>query len=310
MHNELIKRGFQSTISSYDNYENLNKYYAIKREHFVKINYLKYFSNKNILISYDRIISSIIKVIHIPYYNNRVIHVALNEFNKFKCVTYLPSNIIACSKLIKNNTIEYFNIPSKNIEVIYNFVKDTESKFRFHRIHDMHNIKVLYPARINGIKGQIRLVEHLDNKIPSNIKITFVGEGTDYIKLENLIKGRDNFYIRPTVHDFSTYLLDFDYVMLFSKKEGIPLSLITAAMSSKPIICNSVGGNLELVKDKINGFIANDYSELIAIFNQLPKITENNYNYLCRNSRDTYEEKFSFQKNVNLYIKYIQRLLY
>jgi len=54
-----------------------------------------------------------------------------------------------------------------------------------------------------------------------------------------------------------------NFTMLYTEREGLPVSLIESCKYGVPIICNDVGGNLEIVEHGVNGYVVNTYNELI-----------------------------------------------
>ena len=85
------------------------------------------------------------------------------------------------------------------------------------------------------------------------------------------------------------YCKKSNYMMLFSTTEGLPITLIEASMCGCPIICNDVGGNLEIAHDGENAFIANSWNELVCVLNSLLDIPKDDYMAMCAKS-----EKFIF----------------
>ena len=49
-----------------------------------------------------------------------------------------------------------------------------------------------------------------------------------------------------------------------SEREGLPVSVMECLSEGLPIICNKIRGNIDLIKDKYNGFI-NSYKEVLII---------------------------------------------
>lgn len=99
-----------------------------------------------------------------------------------------------------------------------------------------------------------------------------------------------------------------DYTMLFSIKEGLPITLIEATMCSMPIICNNVGGNLEIAEDGYNAMEVNSWEQLLATLNKLPTLTEHQYMDLANNSRNMYLKKFTFQIFQKGYLELLKRI--
>ncbi len=65
-------------------------------------------------------------------------------------------------------------------------------------------------------------------------------------------------------------------------------------MCGCPIICNDVGGNLEIAHDGENAFIANSWNELVCVLNSLLDIPKDDYMAMCAKSREIYLSRFTF----------------
>lgn len=79
-----------------------------------------------------------------------------------------------------------------------------------------------------------------------------------------------------------------DFVLLFSKNEGLPISLIEASMTGNPIICNDVGGNIEIAKNGRNTFVVNEWIELERCLNNLPNLKSMSYFDMGEYGRDIF----------------------
>jgi glycosyltransferase involved in cell wall biosynthesis len=237
--------------------------------------------------------------------NIRLIHVAHNEFDNLRYFSFYPKEIITVSQRVKDNLITYFNIEPNNITVIYNGLPDLYvSKKDDYSINE--KIRILYAARITKIKGQVELVKKLTGKLNDNIQIDFAGIGENYEELLMLTSGNLNFKCLGFT-DLSLNLYKYDFVMLFSSNEGLPLTLIESCSFKKPVICNDVGGNIEIVKDGINGFVVNDYLQLLQLLNsQLPNKSSESYIKMSNNARKIFESKFLTGKMIENYINYIE----
>ena len=239
------------------------------------------------------------------FQKNNIIHVAHNEYFNLKHFTLYPKNIIAVSDRVKNNLITYFKQRPSNIIVIKNGIHDKYiNSIEMVNINN-NEINILYPARITNIKNQVNIVCALKNKLNKNIKINFAGDGPSYSELVNVCKNDVNFKPLGFISDIFLFYEKTDYVLLFTKKEGLPISLIEAIMMGKPIICNDVGGNLEIVENKVNGFVCNTFQELLQCINNLSNIPEAEYSQLSENARDKYLNEFQVDTMIKQYKKYI-----
>lgn len=109
-------------------------------------------------------------------------------------------------------------------------------------------------------KGQDLLIQVLD--LPHwrerNVRVSLVGTGRNERGLRRLI---DNLKLANVV--FTGFVDNVEHVwskhhalVLPSRYEGMPLALVEAMLCGRPAIATDVGGNRELIRDGINGFLA------------------------------------------------------
>ena len=116
-------------------------------------------------------------------------------------------------------------------------------------------------ARLDvGQKGQDLLMEvlsrsHWRNR---NIDVTLVGSGTNEGGLR-----REAERLKLASVEFAGFVNDVEELwtrhhalLLASRYEGLPLSLVEAMLCGRACIVTDVGGNRELVRDGVNGFLA------------------------------------------------------
>lgn len=244
---------------------------------------------------------------HFLFQQIKVIYIHHNILYGWRRLPIYPKVIVSISDRGTENLVKYFGIPTNHIHKIYNCVQDICPKV--HRINEKDYITILYPARINNIKRQIDIVNNLNGKIPDKIKILFAGEGPYYHQLKDLVKDKPQFICLGFRNDILNLLTEVDYIMLFSKHEGLPISLIEATMCGTPIICNDVGGNLEIAHKGANAFIVNKWDELTTCLNHLPDISNNTYMNMTQESRKIYEQNFTFETFQQKYIDLIYKIL-
>jgi len=268
---------------------------------YVKFSIKTVIENKDaIFISHHRKLTTYLMLLNKTFYRGlKIIHVSHNEFNSGKILTFFPDTIIAVSYKVRENLVDYFNLNCQNINVIKNGLQD-RFKSKAIRRFNPHEIKILYPARINSTKQQILIVENVNKKLNPNISIDFAGDGEDKLKLENICRGNSQFRYLGYVN-IDEIIDQYDFVMLFTKKEGLPLSLIEACMFQKPILANDVGGNIEVLNNGYNGFLLSDFSALSSELNKLVELTSQRYSVLATNARNKYLTSFL---NDEMYSKY------
>ncbi|MEP0214843.1 MAG: glycosyltransferase family 4 protein [Cellulophaga sp.] len=306
----MKQRNIEVKIAGLTNYGLINDRYKLKIEKsdYIKLDF-SFFLKKNdsVLISHHRKLTSFFVMLSkFPFFCLSIIHVSHNEFFDFKFLTFFPKKIIAVSEKVKSNLMSVFNVDKSRINVIYNGLESSKVDFSKRDFIKNDIIKLLYPARITSVKQQLELVKEIKKSKIQNIKIVFCGDGVNYNDLVQLVGNDTRFIVKGLVENMDEEYLNCDFVLLFSKNEGLPVSLIEACNFSRPIICNDVGGNLEIVEDNVNGFVVNSYSSLIKRIGELKKITKVDYEFLSKNSKVVFEKKFVKEIMLNKYTQYVK----
>lgn len=272
-------------------------------------NIRKYHNAGDIFISHHRKTTTYLRLISILLFRNklRIIHIAHNTFNSLKFFTIFPNNNIAVSECVKTNMIDYFNIPSEKISVIYNGLIDKYVKDCKIGLINISTINILFLGRIDPVKRQVEFVNNVKNKLNDNIRIYFAGIGEDYNALKDIINNDPHFNLLGLINTYEN-LPKFDYVCLFSEKEGLPLSLIEGEMFGKPLITNDIPPCLEINENGKTGYVKHSWNDIIDCINSLPFRNSNEYLNLSSNARDCFESKFKYEIMIENYKKYINSI--
>jgi glycosyltransferase involved in cell wall biosynthesis len=276
-------------------------------EHFTINNILKYNSTGTVFISHARKLTTFLMILNkILVHKIFIVHVAHSVFTNLKHFTIFPENIIAVSNDVRKNLVNYFSISDSRIAVIYNGVGDVLSnQYGIHsNINYDSKIKILLAARICQVKQQVELVVRTKGFFKKNVEFYFAGEGDEQELLRNAI-GQCSQYKMLGHIDVRREMDSYDYVCLFSQKEGLPISLIEGCMFGKPLLTNDVGGLLEINEHKYNGFVVKSWDELIERINKLPDCSSDEYKRLASNSREKYESFFTLDKMLDNYRMYL-----
>ena len=164
---------------------------------------------------------------------------------------------------------------------------------RIHRI--LEALSSIYSMRINwvhigGGDGLIDLKEK-SKTLPQNVSVHFLGS----MNPSEII----DLYKKQSFHVFVNV----------SESEGIPVSIMEAMSFGIPVIATDVGGTSEIVVDKLNGFLLKkDFSndELASLLFKIKQMSESEYNILCNEARNTWENKYNSSKN---YSEFVDSLL-
>ncbi|MBC8884561.1 glycosyltransferase family 4 protein [Flavobacterium piscinae] len=146
-------------------------------------------------------------------------------------------------------------------------------------------------VRAKGLKNLILTVDFLVNvKNIKNIYFIQIGRFTDLTEeLNNMIleKNLTNYIeLKGFIQNGHKFLPQFDYFMMTSESEGMPLTILESLYYKIPVITTNVGGIPEVIIHKHNGLLsntndfeslANNLIELINDSSLQKKITENGF---------------------------------
>jgi len=152
---------------------------------------------------------------------------------------------------------------------------------------------------IDTIKAAIQVC-----KKNENIHFIFIGDGELYKVAEKIVHDsgfKDRIHILGWQNNVTEWLQKFDVFLLYSKWEGLPLSILEAMSFGLPIVASNIKGNNELVSDA-NGILVpiNDIDRLTAVLLSLPDEKERLIK-MGENSRKLIKEKFDLMDFIRKY---------
>jgi glycosyltransferase involved in cell wall biosynthesis len=301
-----VKDDFLAKIVGNIPYNKIRAELQINRNEYVQFKNMFMFRNSIVVVHERRLLLMFWLLNHILFQNIKIVYVHHNIFHNHKFTTILPKNIVAIADKGVDNITKFFGAPPKNIHKIYNCVADEYEGP--HRMMRGDIITLLLPGRINDQKRQLEIVHHLSGKIDHRILIRFAGEGPYLDELKKVCERDANFEVLGFRNDVKRLLKETDFMLLFSAHEGLPITLIEATMVGMPIVCNDVGGNVEICHDGENGWVVNRWEELIDVINKLPYISDEQYKNMCQKSRKIYEENFTFDLFKKNYLNLLSTL--
>jgi len=306
---EALKDEFDAKIVGTAPFKKIPESLGVRKEDYLEFHGFRMFRNSVVIIHERRFLPKFWIWNKLFGLNAKVIYVHHNQLYGQKLLSRFPKNVVAISDAGIKNLHDYFGVPLKNITKIHNCVKEKADKISRERIFDPNNIQILYPARINGVKRQIEIVNELKGKLDSRIKILFAGEGPMLEDLKTLCTGSDQFQALGFRNDIPELMKKCDFMMLNSKTEGLPISLIEGAQNSLPLICNNVGGNFEIAQKGKNLIDVSDWNRFAEILNNLTKLIKEEYDSLSRNSREIYEKYYTFDVFKSNYSNLVRKLV-
>lgn len=278
---------------------------SIKFEPFSVSNVRKYMAHDTIFLSHHRKTTTILMLMKLLWGRKmNVVHVAHNTFSNLRHFSLFPKHIVSVSEGVKDNLIKYFRVPRERIYTIHNGLPDS-GKLNEGKGEE---IAILFAGRLTSVKQQVEFVRRTKGKLNQRIRIDFAGSGEDEPQLIEAIED-DVHYRYIGQINIHKHLPHYDYVCLFSQKEGLPLSLIEGGMYGKPLITNDILPVLDVNTDGYNGFVFSTWQALIDGLNRLPKRYADGYKRLSRNARLRYEERFTEEVMLEAYRKLFQNII-
>lgn len=272
-------------------------------EHFDLTHVRKYAGPNVVFLSHDRKLSLFLWLYQkLLVRNLHFVHVAHSTFENLRLVSRFPKHIVAVSQAVKANLVEFFHLPQEHIAVIYNGLQD-KSLHPFSPEEQRDTIRILLPARICKLKRQVALTHALKDALPSHVHLYFAGAGEDVQELEELqraIEGHNQIHYLGLI-DIHENITRFNYILLFSEKEGLGLSLVEACMYGLPMITNDIPAVLEINKQGETGFVYSHLGQLTEGIKSLPFPGSPDYQRMSRNARQTYEQKFKEETMLSAY---------
>ncbi|MDA3899979.1 MAG: glycosyltransferase family 4 protein [Spirochaetes bacterium] len=172
-------------------------------------------------------------------------------------------HIVAQSSNTKDNCITYYK-PKTEISIIPlaftmpQFKPLTRSKLNFKK-EDFLLIAIGRLVKRKAFDDAIKIIAHLKD---SKIKLLIVGDGPEREYLENCIS-KAQLQERIKILGYLSYEEKFQYLnvsdmmLMTSLHEGFGIIFMEAMYCGLPIACTNNGGQVDFIKDEINGLLFN-----------------------------------------------------
>ena len=161
-------------------------------------------------------------------------------------------------------------VPKNKIVIVRNGVNVSREGDSSLRVAGKCNIGMI--ARFHPVKNHQLLVKSIDilknNNQIHDFHFTLIGDGSEIESIKSQIKfmGCDDVVnFCGALESASKYIDGFDYLLLCSKNEGMPITILEALAKNTPVIATDVGGVSDLIADSVNGFLVkNDDPQELA----------------------------------------------
>lgn len=251
-----------------------------------------------------------------PYCRQRVIAF------KQRISSMLVHKMITVSKAIRDDFIRLGINPEK-ISVIPLGIDIEKYAFngareRMRRSFGISNDTLLIGtvSRAEPVKGLRYLVEampYILERVP-NAKALLVGGGSLMQELKSIASSlniTDKIIVEGIRNDIPEILSALDIFVLPSLSEGLPLALLEAMASGKPVVGSNVGGIPEVIEEGVNGYLAmpgnaSQLAQAIIKFALNPELSSTMSNVGRRKVELEYNLKHQAEKLVDLYESQMQ----
>lgn len=200
----------------------------------------------------------------------------------------------------------------KTTMIINGCVPYSSSDVDLNRYREGVDKLLVHAARIEPVKNQLMLVRVVDRLIKEGYKLRLLILGRpQYPDIVEEIEQYTSTYIqflgvKSNVRD---YMAVADGFCLSSLIEGMPITLIEAFSTGCIPIVTPAGGCIDMVKNKLNGFISDEISEE-SYYNALKEFCDTpkmNLNKIREESLNSYIKSFSISKTADLYLTEFQK---
>lgn len=176
-------------------------------------------------------------------------------------------------------------------------------------------INILSIAFISQVKRIDLLINAISLINDFELEWHHIGSGLDANSIESLAstllgKKRNvsyKFYGNLPKQEVYNHLrkINFNLFINTSYSEGLPVSIMEAMSFGIPAIATDVGGNKEIVEDKVNGILLSpnpNPEEVAKAIKFIYDLEPNQYELYCKNAYDTWNKKFNNELNNKLFI--------
>jgi len=300
---------------------NLNRFSLIGdlKIYLFLLNYCKEHSIQ-IIHSHHRSFDTIMWLLK-PFLKVKTITSVQSKVYNKKLFSYKADKLIACSKTIKNHLINNFNIDENRIEVIYNGVDSASIKPVTKKEQLKQEIDIGLEGFVIGFAGRIDFKEKgVDilleafkalSKQHLKIHLLLIGEGSNYNEVERYcgINKSKATLLSAKENIFDYYNL-MDLIVLPSRVDPFPLTMIEAGFMKRPLIGSNVDGIAEFIEHDVNGLLF-ESGNTDELKQQIVKIIENKKfgATLADNLYNKVLKSFTVQKIVPHYEKLYKDIL-
>ncbi|MDE5493016.1 glycosyltransferase [Elizabethkingia meningoseptica] len=209
---------------------------------------------------------------------------------------------------LSKKTLDYNIDIIEKASYIYNGISDLETIID--DSDEFFNIVCL--GSIVGHKGQelvLKALKQMPNHILNNIRLHLIGEGPKEKELKSFVekeKLSHNVIFYGVRNDVDILLRKMDLMILASKSEGMPISIIEGMRQGMFILATKVGGIEEMIKPAYGSFIERDLADIMGKIKSVFYQSNKSYKKCARKA---FLENFTIEEMSNKYSQLFLELL-
>ncbi len=191
----------------------------------------------------------------------RASHLPLKCFNwSLRTLDCLVNQYITVSNALGNMLVD-LGVRTAKISTVYNGIDTRRYPVKLTRSsgQEADHVNIGTVGRLVSHKGMdmfIRAAAGVSGKFP-NARFYVVGDGPERENLERLSRqgGHLNIEIMGSINEMPRYLSSLDIFVLFSRSEGLSISLLEAGSTGLPLVGAETGGIPEVIRHQKTGLL-------------------------------------------------------
>ncbi|MFZ1517807.1 MAG: glycosyltransferase family 4 protein [Ignavibacteriaceae bacterium] len=218
-----------------------------------------------IVHSHHRYFDTLIWILK-PFLKIKTITSVQSKVSGIKLFSYKADRLIACSGTIKKHLIEFFNIDERRIKVVFNVV-DSKSisisqelkQFKMSIGIELDKFVIGFIGRIDFAEKGVDILLDAFNELSisnPNIHLLLIGDGANNQEVKSFcdLHKTNTTFLTSKENIFDYYNL-MDLVVLPSRVDPFPLTMIESGYMNRPFIGSNVDGIPELISNEENGLL-------------------------------------------------------
>ncbi|MCX6163344.1 MAG: glycosyltransferase family 4 protein [Ignavibacteriae bacterium] len=276
----------------------------------------KYIKENNIDVvhSHHRFFDFVSYILSFFYKIKRVTSVQSFVYGK-KLYSYKSPVLLAASESVKKHLVSYFNVQENRIIVFNNFIDVNEITVNFDSQSIKTELNISSNSYLIGYVGRFSIKEKgidilinafkIFNKRHPDSYLIMVGEGEDIKK----IKLQQNVKIIYSKENIFDYYKIFDCLILPSRVDPFPLTVLEAGMMKIPFIGADVNGISEIISNNIDGQLFEKEKDNMLIEKMELYYKERDFSCKCaENLHQKVLNKYNCKKALNLLSNIYEKL--